>query len=170
MRIVWNLIEYFSKLLISTWIKTSILNRFPCKFAGTIGWYYGKSPVNIANDWKLWMRLWLNIFKSYSFRRELRRQFSTVFHVNLQAPSAGITATSLEVWLVLQKLLMRLVWNLIEYFFKSYSFRREFRIFFNSQPSTASHVNLQAPSAGITATALLILRSLIEYFKSYEWD
>ena len=39
--------------------------------------------------------MWLNIFKSYSFRREFRRQFSTVFHANLQAPSAGITATEL---------------------------------------------------------------------------
>ena len=29
------------------------------------------------------------------------------------------------------------------------------------------HVNLQAPSSGITATSLLIWRSLIKYFKSY---
>ena len=32
--------------------------------------------------------------------------------------------------------------------------------------STVFHANLQAPSAGITATALLIWLSLIEYFKS----
>ena len=49
-------------------MQTSILNRFPCTFAVTIGWYYGNFPVNLA-------------------------KFD----------------------LVLQKLLMRLVWNLIEY-------------------------------------------------------
>ena len=49
-------------------IQTSILNRFPCNFEGTIGWYYGNFPVNLA-------------------------KFD----------------------LVLQKLLMRSVWNLIEY-------------------------------------------------------
>ena len=48
MRLVWNLIEYFEKLFISTWIQTSILNRFPCKFAVTIGWYYGNFPVNLT--------------------------------------------------------------------------------------------------------------------------
>ena len=52
-------------------IHTSILNCFPCNFAGTICRYYGNIPVNLA-------------------------KFDQV----------------------LQKLLMRLVWNLIEYFFK----------------------------------------------------
>ena len=47
----------------------SILNRLSCNFAGTIGWYYGDSPVNFVKFVK-----------------------------------------------VLQKLLMRLVWNLFEYF------------------------------------------------------
>ena len=44
------------------------------------------------------MRLVVNLieyFKSYSFRRQLRRQFANVFHVILQALLAGITATSL---------------------------------------------------------------------------
>ena len=49
-------------------MQTSILNRFPCKFAVTIGSYYGNFPVNLT-------------------------KFDQV----------------------LQKLLMRLVWNLIEY-------------------------------------------------------
>ena len=49
-------------------MQTSILNRFPSNFAGTIGWYYGNFPANLA-------------------------KFD----------------------LVLQKLLMRSVWNLIEY-------------------------------------------------------
>ena len=40
----------------------------------------------------------IEYFKSYSFRRQLRRQFSTVYHVILQAPSAGIKATSLSIW------------------------------------------------------------------------
>ena len=72
-------------------------------------------------------------FQSYSFRRHFRRQFSTVFHVILQAPSPGIAATSLIIWQ-----------SLIEYF-KSYSFRRQFR----RQFSTVYHGILQAPSAGI---------------------
>ena len=29
-------------------MQTSILNRFPCKFADTIGWYYGNCPVNLT--------------------------------------------------------------------------------------------------------------------------
>ena len=69
MRLLWNLLEYFQKLFILTSFQTSILNRFQCKFAGTIGLYYGNFPVNLA-------------------------EFNQV----------------------LQKLLMRLVWNLIDYF------------------------------------------------------
>ena len=35
-------------------IQTSILNRFSCNFAGTIGWNYGNCPVNLAeSDWVL---------------------------------------------------------------------------------------------------------------------
>ena len=48
---------------------------------------------------------WVSL-KSYSFRRQFRRQFSTVFHVVLQAPSAGITAIPCkfgEVWLITAK-------------------------------------------------------------------
>ena len=83
-------------------IETSILNRLPRNFAGTIGWYYGDCPVNYVKFerilQKLLMRLVWNLieyFKSYLFRRQFRRQFSTVFHVVLQAPSNGIMATAL---------------------------------------------------------------------------
>ena len=48
MSLVWNLIDYFKKLFIYTSIQTSILNRFPCSFAGNIGSYYGNFPVNLA--------------------------------------------------------------------------------------------------------------------------
>ena len=95
----------------------------------------------------------IEYFKSYSFGRQFRRQFSTVFHVILQAPSPGITATSLLIWQ-----------SLIKYF-KSYSFRRQFR----RQFSTVFHVILQAPLPGITATSLLIWQSLIKYFKSHSF-
>ena len=44
----------------------------------------------------------MSIIKSYSFRRQFRRQFLTVFHVVLQAPSAGISAT---VWLISAKVI-----------------------------------------------------------------
>ena len=83
-------------------IQTSIFNRFPRNFAGAIGWSYGNYPVNLEEFHlllqKLLMRLVWNLidyFKSYSFRRQFRRQFLTVFHVNLQAPSACITAIAL---------------------------------------------------------------------------
>ena len=32
-------------------MQTSILNRFPCNFAGTIGRYYGNCPVKFGEDW-----------------------------------------------------------------------------------------------------------------------
>ena len=48
MRLLWNLLEYFQKLFILTSIQTSILNRLPCNFAGSIGRYYGNRPVNLA--------------------------------------------------------------------------------------------------------------------------
>ena len=84
-----------------TTIQTSILNRLPRNFAGTIGWYYGDCPVNYVKFerilQKLLMRFVWNLieyFKSYLFRRQFRREFSTVFYVILQVPSAGTTATA----------------------------------------------------------------------------
>ena len=53
----------------------------------------------------------MSIIKSYSFRRQFRRQFLTVFHVVLQAPSAGISATSCKfggVWLITAKIIIEL--------------------------------------------------------------
>ena len=150
----------FQKLFIWTSIQTSILNHFPCNFAGSIDYYYGKFPVSLTKfDWvlkNLLMRLvwnFIEYFKSFLFGRQFRRQFSTVFHVILQTPSPGITATS------------RLIWRSLIKYFKSYSFRRQFR----RQFSTVFHVILQAPSPGITATSRLIWRSLIKYFKSYSF-
>ena len=101
-RLVVNLLEYFKIYSFRTSIQTSILNRLPCNFAGTIGWYYGDGPVNSVKFerilQKLLMRLvwnFIEYFKSYSFRRQFRRQFSAVFFVILQAPSDGIRATAL---------------------------------------------------------------------------
>ena len=48
MRLMWNLLKYFQKLLILTSVQTSILHRLSCNFAGTIGRYYGNCPVNLA--------------------------------------------------------------------------------------------------------------------------
>ena len=100
-RLVVNLLEYF-KIYSLDVNSDAILNRLPCNFAGTIGWYYGDCPVNSVKFerilQKLLMRLVWNLieyFKSYSFRRQFRRQFSTVLYVNLQAPSDGIRATAL---------------------------------------------------------------------------
>ena len=50
----------------------------------------------------------MSIFKSYSFRRQFRRQFAAVFNVILQVPSAGITAIPCklgEVWLRTSKII-----------------------------------------------------------------
>ena len=83
-------------------MQTSILNRLPRNFSGTIGWYYRDCLVNFVKFerllQKLLMRLVWNLieyFKSYLFRRQFKNQFSTVFHVVLQAPSNGIMATAL---------------------------------------------------------------------------
>ena len=83
-------------------VSQSILNRFLCNFAGTICNYYGDCSEKLVKCervlQKLLMRLMWNMigyFKSYLFRRQFRRKFSTVYHVILQEPSAGIAATSL---------------------------------------------------------------------------
>ena len=83
-------------------ISQSILNRFPCNFAGTTSNYSGDCPEKFVKFervfLKLLVRLVVNLleyFKIYSFRRQFRHQFSTVYHVILQAPLDGITATAL---------------------------------------------------------------------------
>ena len=53
----------------------------------------------------------IEYFKSYSFRRQFRRQFSTVYHEILQAPSAGIRQLPCqfgEVWLSTAKVINEL--------------------------------------------------------------
>ena len=83
-------------------ISHSILNRFLCNFAGTTCNYSGDCPEKFVKFervfLKLLVRLVVNLleyFKIYSFRRQFRHQFSTVYHVILQAPLDGITATAL---------------------------------------------------------------------------
>ena len=83
-------------------ISQSILNRFSCNFAGTTCNYSGDCPEKFVKFervfLKLLVRLVVNLleyFKIYSFRRQFRHQFSTVYHVILQAPLDGITATAL---------------------------------------------------------------------------
>ena len=85
-------------------MQTSILNRFSRNFASIICCYYGDSPEILVKFerifQKLLMRLVWNLieyFKSYSFRRQLRRHFWTDFPVILQALSAAITATALKI-------------------------------------------------------------------------
>ena len=126
---MWNLIEYFQKIFISTWIQTSISNRFPCKFAGTIGWYYGNCPVNLTKFdqvlQKLLMRLvWnlieylLKLFISTWIQTSILNRFPCKFAVTIgwYYGNCPVNLTKFD-W-VLQKLLMRLVWNLIEIFLK----------------------------------------------------
>ena len=61
------------------------------------------------------MRLVWNLieyFKSYLFRLQFRRQFSTVFHVVLQAPSNGIMPWKFgEVWSSISKVINVMHWN-----------------------------------------------------------
>ena len=151
-RLVWNLTEYFKS--------------YSLDFAGDC-------PVNFVKfervPQKLLMRLMWNLikyFKSYSFRRQFRRQFSTVFHVILQAPSMVLWPLPWKFCKVckstsnvINEINVKFAW-VFQYI---YSCRRQFR----RQFSTVFHVILQAPSAGTTATAQWIWRSLIEYFKSY---
>ena len=83
-------------------ISQSILNRFSCNFAGTTCNYSGDCPEKFVKFervfLKLLVRLVVNLleyFKINSFRSQFRHQFSTVYHVILQAPLDGITATAL---------------------------------------------------------------------------
>ena len=89
----------FTRFLLIT---QSILNRFSCNFAGTTCNYSGDCSEKFVNFervfLKLLVRLVVNLhqhFKTYSFRRQFRHQFSTVHNVILQAPLDGITATAL---------------------------------------------------------------------------
>ena len=83
-------------------ISRSILNRFSCNFAGTTCNYSGDCPEKFVKFQrvflKLLVRLMVNLleyFKIYSFRRQFRHHFSTIYHVISQAPLDGITATAL---------------------------------------------------------------------------
>ena len=88
----------------------SILNRFLCNFAGTIGWDYGNCPINLVEfDWVLQKLLMQSTVTTlWQRRRSVFRwylsQFSTVLHVILHTPFAAIAATALQIW-----------WDLIEY-------------------------------------------------------
>ena len=119
-----------------------LLRQVPCKFVKV---WLSTSKVNneisVKFDW---------VFQKLFIWTPFRRQFSTVFNVILQAPSPGITASSLSIWR-----------SLIKYC-ESYSFRRQCR----RQFSTVFHVILQATSTAITASSLLVWQSLIKYFKS----
>ena len=102
MRFHWSLgifVMIFSRFSL---ISQAILNRFSCNFAGTTCNYSGDCPEKFVKFervlLKLLLRLVVNLleyFKIYSFRRQFRRKFSTVYHVILQAPSDGIRATAL---------------------------------------------------------------------------
>ena len=159
MRFHWSLGIFVIIFTRFSLISQSILNLYLCNFAGTTCNYSGDCPEKFVKFelvlLKLLVRLVVNLlkyFKIYSFRRQFRRKFSTVYHVILQAPShwyyGDCPVNSVKFERILQKLLMRLVWNLIEYF-KSYSFRCEFR----RQFSIVLHVILQAPLHVISATA-----------------
>ena len=83
-------------------ISQSILIRFSCIFAGSTFNYSGDCPEKFVKFervfLKLLVRLVVNLleyFKIYSFRRQFRHKFSTVYHVILQVPLDGITATAL---------------------------------------------------------------------------
>ena len=65
-----------------------VLRQLPCKFGEV--WLITAKVIN-----EIFCEIWLSIIESYSFRRQFRRQFSTVSHVVLQALSAGITTTAL---------------------------------------------------------------------------
>ena len=102
MRFHWSLGIFVIIFTHFSLISQSILNRFLCNFAGTTCNYSGDCPEKFVKFeqvfLKLLVRLVVNLleyFKIYSFRPQFRRQFSTVYHVILQAPSDGITATAL---------------------------------------------------------------------------
>ena len=158
---LWAFLSSF--LPVFRWYLSQFSTDFHVIFAGTTCNYSGDCSEKFVKFervfLKLLVRLVVNLleyFKIYSFRRQFRHQFSTVYPRNFAGTIGWYYGDCPENYVkferILQKLLMRLVWNLIEYF-KSYLFRRQFR----RQFSTVFHVVLQAPSNGIMATALWIL-------------
>ena len=102
MRFHWSLGIFVIIFTLFSLISQWLLNQFSCNFAGTTCNYCGDCPEKFVKFvrvfLKLLVRLIVNLleyFKIYSFRRQFRHQFSTVYHVILQAPSDGITATAL---------------------------------------------------------------------------
>ena len=167
-------------------ISQSILNRFSCNFAGSTCNYSGDCPEKFVKFervfLKLLVRLVVNLleyFKIYSFRRQFRHQFSTVYHVILQAPwyYGDCPVNYVKFERILQKLLMRLVWYLIEYF-KSYLFRRQFRRqFFNRLPCSFAGtiewyyghcpVNSVEFERVLQKLLMRLVWNLLEYFNIY---
>ena len=108
-------------------VSQSILNRFSRNFAGTISWYHGNWPVNMTKFdevlQKFLMRLMWNLleyFQKFFILTSIQTSILYCLSCNF-AGTIGRYYGNFPVNLarfdwVLQKLWMRLVWNLIEYF------------------------------------------------------
>ena len=113
----------------------------------------------------------MSIFKSYSFRRQFRRQFSTVSHVILQAPSSGITATALYIWRVSLITSKAINGNSVKF---DWVFLKVIHLDVNSDINSIFHVfaGRQLPCKFHWLLSKLLMRlvgNLIEYFKSYSF-
>ena len=153
-------------------MQTSILNRLPCSFAGTIEWYYGHCPVNSVEFervlQKLLMRLvwnlleYFNIYIHLDVKSDVNSQPFLCNFAGTIGWNYGICPVNLaEFDWVLQKLLMQSTEPTL------WQRRRSVFRWYLCQFSTVSHVILHTPFTAIAATALKIWWRLIEYFKSY---
>ena len=153
-------------------IQTSILNRRPCNFAGTIEWYYGHCPINSVMFervlQKLLMRLVWNLFEYFNIYIHLDVNSdvnSQPFFINF-AGTIGWNYGNCPINLakfdwVHQKLLMQSTEPTL--------WQRRLSVFrwYLSQFLAVLHVILHTPFAAIAANALQIWWGLVEYSKSY---
>ena len=108
-------------------VSRSILNRCLRNFAGTISWYHVNCPVNMTKFdkvlQKLLMRLMWNLLEYFqklfiltSIQTSILYRLSCNFAGTIGRYYGNFPVNLAKFDWVLQKLSMRLVWNLIEYF------------------------------------------------------
>ena len=155
MRFHWSLGIFVIIFTRFSLISQSILHRFSCNFAGTTCNYSGDCPEKFVKFGRVFLKLLVRLvvnlleyFKIYSFRRQFRRQFSTVCYVILQARKMREMPRQSQ-WP--QTHCLQCVFT--DHWAFLSSFLPVFR-WYLSQFSTDFHVILQALPATIAATAL----------------
>ena len=139
-------------------MQTSILNRFSCNFADTIGWYYGNCPVNLAKFWIITAKVIDEICVKFDWVLLKVIHLDVNSDVNSQPFSMSLCRHHRlvlrqlpckfgDVWLITAKVIneigVKFDWVLLKVIHLDVNLDVNSQLFF--------YVILQAPSAGITA-------------------